>query len=255
MPFAVRRVAPPGIVTGKPVMSDLSAFVVVPRFPRIARLSIPAGTRCQPGGVAMASLVGEARELSGVRPYRPGDRLRDVHARTWARTGIPHVREYHQEYFSRIGLLLDTDQKNGAVTEEEFEGAISLAAGCLAHLAGRDTLIDLLVVGQQVHRLTLGRHLGFLEQGLDLLALVTPGQPIDGPGMKRDLSPFIQRLSAAIFICLSESTVHREVAGWMQEQGIPTLRLRVSRRPMATPAPGVRVVTTARIRGNEELVL
>jgi uncharacterized protein (DUF58 family) len=203
----------------------------------------------------MASLVGEARELSGVRPYRPGDRLRDVHARTWARTGLPHVREYHQEYFSRIGLLLDTDRKDGAVTEEEFEGAISLAAGCLAHLAGRDTLIDLLVVGGQVHRLTLGRHLGFLEQGLDLLALVTPGQPIDAPGMKRDLSPFIPRLSAAVFICLSESTVHKEVAQWMVEQGIPTLRLRVSRRPMGAPAPGVRVVTTAQIRGEEELVL
>jgi len=29
----------------------------------------------------------------------------------------------------------------------------------------------------------------------------------------------------------------------------------VSRRPMATPAPDVRMVTTARIRNNKELVL
>ena len=47
------------------------------------------------------------------------DIVRDLHARSWARHGSPMVREYHEEYFPRIGIVLDTD--SGAANREHLE--------------------------------------------------------------------------------------------------------------------------------------
>ena len=41
-------------------------------------------------------------------------------ARSWARTGIPVVREYQEEYFSRVGVVVDTDKE----AADEFTKAI-----------------------------------------------------------------------------------------------------------------------------------
>ena len=79
-------------------------------------------------------------ELIGVRPYRPGDAMRDLHAITWARTGEPSVREYQQEYFTRVGVVLDTDP--AGASEERFEAGVSLVAGIVAQLCSGEELID-----------------------------------------------------------------------------------------------------------------
>jgi len=63
----------------------------------------PAGRRC----ARIAN--GDATDLLGVRPYRPGDPVRDLHARSWARHGSPMVREYQESYFTRIGCRRTTD--------------------------------------------------------------------------------------------------------------------------------------------------
>src|SRR5262249_44033891 len=137
-------------------------FLVVPRPANVTRVSTATGTRHQPGGVALASKTGESMDLLGVRPYRAGDPVRDLHARSWARLGVPVVREYQQEYFTRLGVILDTDATAGK--SAHLEDAIVLAAGVVRCLARGDALIDVLVVGAEVHRLMLGRSLGTFEQ-------------------------------------------------------------------------------------------
>ncbi len=113
-------------------------MLVIPRIADVKRLRTPMGQRYQPGGVALASKTGESMELLGVRPYRAGDRVRDLHVRGWARTGKPVVREYQQEYFSRIGVVVDTDGAAG--TPAQLEAAISLAAGAVAQLSRGEAL-------------------------------------------------------------------------------------------------------------------
>ena len=56
------------------------------------------------------------------------------------------MREYTQEYFTRVGVVLDTEggRGPGAVEERRFEAAVALAAGLAAHLARGEALIDLL---------------------------------------------------------------------------------------------------------------
>ena len=45
-----------------------------------------------------------------MRDYRPGDPLRRIHWKSWAKTGRPVVKEYQDEFFVRHGLILDTFQ-------------------------------------------------------------------------------------------------------------------------------------------------
>lgn len=196
--FSVGAVLPFGLAIGPTIHSSGCRFLVVPRIAPVESVVLPMADRYQPGGVAQASRTGEAMELWGVRPYRRGDPVRDLHALTWARTGIPHVREYRQEYFSRVGVILDNDRS--VSTDDGLEGAVSLAAGVVACLSRGEALIDLLVVDGQVHPLTLGRSLGYLEQALDLLACVGPGAPLDASQLLGRLEPYLAQLSSVVLI-------------------------------------------------------
>jgi uncharacterized protein (DUF58 family) len=198
--FTAAAVAPGGLACGPRRSSEAVKLHVVPRVANVVRLPFTIAARHQPGGVALASKSGEAMDLLGVRPYRPGDPVRDLHARSWARTGIPVVREYQQEYFTRVGVVLDTDIDD----DERLEAAIELAAGVIAHLSRGEALVDVLVVGDAVHELTLGRSLGTLDQALELLATVERGPTLAAPRMLARLEPYLDRLSTVVVVALAD---------------------------------------------------
>ncbi|MDB4933235.1 MAG: hypothetical protein JWP87_207 [Labilithrix sp.] len=211
--FTAAAVAPGGLACGPRRSSEAVKLHVVPRVANVVRLPFAVVARHQPGGVALASKSGEAMDLLGVRPYRPGDPVRDLHARSWARTGIPVVREYQQEYFTRVGVVLDTDVDD----DERLEAAIELAAGVIAHLSRGEALVDVLVVGDAVHELTLGRSLGTLDQALELLATVERGTTLAAPQLLGRLEPYLDRLSTVVVIALAEgderSALERGITG------------------------------------------
>lgn len=216
--FHAAATVPLGLSHGRPVHTGGSRFVVVPRIAHVGRLATPLATRHQPGGVALASHMGESMELRGIRPYRPGDAVRQIHARSWARLGAPMVREYQQEYFTRIGVVLDTD---GEVADEAtLEAAISLAAGVVAHYSRGEALIDLLVVGEEVHELTLGRSLGFLEQALDLLACVAAGPALDPDALLGRLEDPMSRLSTVVVVALAWDVPRQTLADGIRRAGV-----------------------------------
>lgn len=212
--FTVALVAPLGLAVGPRVASGGTELYVVPRIANVTRLPLTIAQRHQPGGVALASKQGESMDLFGVRPYRPGDPVRDLHARTWARTGMPAVREYQQEYFTRVGVVLDAFARD----PNRLEAAISLAAGVIAHLSRGEALIDVLVVGDAVHELTVGRSLGRLDQALELLSTVERGPRLDPGRLVRRLDPHLAQLSTVIAIlvdsegdALSRTLEHRGI--------------------------------------------
>ena len=178
-PFRAVMLVPLGLTVSAAIDSPSCKFVVIPRIAPVQSLRLPMGSSYQPGGIAHASHTGETMELMGVRPYRRGDPVRDLHPKTWARTGQPHVREYQQEYFTRIGVIVDSDAST--LTEEGFEASISLAAGVLAKLTRGEALIDVLMVGRRLHALTLGQSLSSLNHALDVLACAEPSEPVDSP--------------------------------------------------------------------------
>jgi uncharacterized protein (DUF58 family) len=227
-PIGIGNVVPGGLVLARQQYTRDIKLLVVPRIARVDTLSTPMAQRYQPGGVALASKTGESMELMSVRPYRAGDPLRDLHAKTWARTGTPHVREYQQEYFSRVGVILDTE--SNIVNEDIQEAAISLAAGILAYFTRGEALIDLLVVGDEIHPLTIGRSLGSLEQALDLLAVVEPGTPLDDDRLFSRLNPYLERLSTLVLILLRWDEPRRRLLQRVRDHGVGCRVLLVTNR-------------------------
>jgi uncharacterized protein (DUF58 family) len=216
--FAASALVPLRLTLGPRVVSSGTRFTVIPRIASVAQVRLPTSPRYQPGGVALASVTGESSELVGIRPYRAGDRIRDLHAKTWARTGEPVVRKYQQEYFSRVGVILDTDLPGR--DEEKFEAAISLAAGMIANLSQGEALIDLLVTGDRLHPLTVGRSLGYLDQALDHLACVEPGPPFNTARLMYLLRPHLARLSSVVAVFLDWSEERAALLRQMERVGL-----------------------------------
>ena len=247
--FSVAAVVPGGLAVGPGVDSTGVRFLVVPRIANVVRIATPPGSRYQPGGVALASKTGQALELRGVRPYRAGDPVRHLHARSSARLGAPVVREYQEEYFTRLGVVVET-----AVTDtKKLEAMLSLAAGIVAHLARGEALIDLLVAGERVHELTIGRHLGFLDQALDVLACVEPEKKKPDPAaLVARLGAHLGRLSCVVVV--ASSWDQGALAERIRGAGVACVTVIVASGEGAAPrGPGVFAVSVGAIERGEGL--
>jgi uncharacterized protein (DUF58 family) len=163
---------PFGIWKGRRAYTDEKSLLVYPRFSPLKGLDIPVGKRYQPGGIALTSNLGESTEFISTREYKEGDNPRNIHWRTSARRGKLVVKEFQEEYFCRIALLLDTYVPPGSADAryDELEAAISIAAAIADHLSRQEYIIDIFAAGPQLYYLQAGRSLAFLENILDILA-------------------------------------------------------------------------------------
>jgi uncharacterized protein (DUF58 family) len=250
-PFGVAALVPFGLTKGRSLETSGTRFLVLPRIARVVRLSIPESRSDEKNGATLASRTGESMELLGVRPYRPGDPIRLLHARSWARTGLPIVREYQEELFRRVGVLVDVD----ASDEGRAEAAISLGAGVVSHLARGASIVDLFVAGEQVQELTFGRNLGFLEQALEVLACLVPSAARTGDPapLLAQIEPHLARLSTLIVV--DAGTRATAVVERARSAGIGCLWLRVDRRAGRRVVEGALAVDVGAIERGEGLLL
>jgi uncharacterized protein (DUF58 family) len=217
-PFRAVALLPLRLSQGPPQRTESARFIVVPRVARVLSVTTPKNRRHQPGGVARASRTGDATDLLGVRPYRPGDPVRDLHARSWARHGSPMVREYQEEYFTRIGIVLDTDAS--VASAAHLEGALSLCAGVIASLCRGEALVDVLITGNHVTKLALGRSLGALDQALDLLAVVQPESGFAKDRLLAQLAQYLERLSSIVFVALAWDDSRAAFVASLRSRGV-----------------------------------
>ena len=142
----------------------------------MAQFEVPIGRRYQPGGIPLSSSVGESIEFTGTRDYRQGDPLRSIHWRSWARRMAPVVKEYQEEYFCRIAIVLDTFQsrRQRAKDRRTFEAAISATASIADFFSRSEHVVDVLAAGPDLYEVSSGRSLAHLENILDVLACLEP---------------------------------------------------------------------------------
>lgn len=192
--------------------------LVTPRIHHMATLSLNPGLRYQPGGVPLASETGESLEFMGVREYRQGDSLRKIHWKLWARRGTPVVREFSQEYFSRVGVILDTYRPPKG---ELFERATEVAASISNFLARQDAIVDFFAAGSEVYFLSAGRQLGTLQSILDVLACVEPTKESPYERLEHQLLDILPSLSAVVVISFSPDPVRRAFWDRLKLGGAP----------------------------------
>jgi uncharacterized protein (DUF58 family) len=173
---SVRPTDPLRLVAGRASRLPDQLLIVYPRFYGIEDFPVPVGRRYQPGGIPLSSSTGDAIEFVGTRDYREGDPIRTIHWRSWARRGEPVVKEYQEEYFCRIAIILDTfmQPKPDAAAIRSFESAISVVASIADHFSRSEYIVDILAAGPDVYEVSAGRSLAYLENILDVLGCLGP---------------------------------------------------------------------------------
>ena len=111
---------------------------VLPTPLRLGRLLKPSEPRAF-AGVHLARFRGHGTDFAELRPYRPGDRLRDLSWGTSARLGVPWVRVNHPERTGTVVLLLDTVFSEGEGKREALARAARTTwAVASMHLGAQD---------------------------------------------------------------------------------------------------------------------
>ena len=216
---------PFGLYLNRRSSKQPARLLVTPSFVPLDSLSIPAGRKHQPGGMQLVSQVGDSEEFVGNREYRPGDRLRDLHHLAWARIGRPVIREFQQEYLTRIALVVDTfcGKKPTSAQEETLEAAISLGAAVADALSRNEYVLDLFAAGPELYHFQAGRHLAFLEDVLDVLACIE-GCPEDPfPKLGPCVAESLTQISSAVVVFLDWDETRRDFARMLQDSGVQTL--------------------------------
>jgi len=160
-------VRPPKIACSMPfglwtAHRSLASFEPLTVFPAISRIQDDpqwVGGRLSENGEGMR--VGEAGEPLGVREFRSGDRLRNVHWIHTARTGTLTVCERGGPQQQQVDIVLDVSNPTTADVErrlwlrEAFARRVRVAASIAVALHGRHVPLRL-VVGDQLVMISSG---------------------------------------------------------------------------------------------------
>ncbi|OGT87518.1 MAG: hypothetical protein A3G96_02860 [Gammaproteobacteria bacterium RIFCSPLOWO2_12_FULL_52_10] len=168
----IARPDPLGLMRAIKFCNCADDLLILPKTYTLPPVQLYGKRKYQHGGMNQASTVGDAQEFMSLRDYKPGDPLRAIHWRSFAKSGHPVVKEYQDEFFVRQGLLLDTFIEDKA--NEVFEEAVALAASFVVSEKPQDALLDLMFVGTESYRFTSGRGLNQMENMLEILACVEP---------------------------------------------------------------------------------
>jgi branched-subunit amino acid transport protein len=197
------------------------SVLVLPKRYAVPPVSLPGGRRYQPGGVAMASTVGDSDEFVSIRDYRPGDPLRHIHWRSWARAGKPMVKEYHAEFFVRHALILDTFGK--ASQSDIFEEAVCVAASFACTVQTQESLLDLMFIGSEAYCFTSGRGLAQTDRMLEILSSVSLCQEKPFRALQDLVTERVSILSGCICVLLAWDEERKNFIEGLKALEVPLL--------------------------------
>jgi uncharacterized protein (DUF58 family) len=169
---SISRPDPFGLFRAIKHSDNPARLLILPKTYQVPQITLSGNRKYQPGGINQASAVGDSQEFLSLRDYQPGDPMRSIHWRSYAKRGEPVVKEFRDEYFVRQGLILDTFIESHS--SAKFEEAVSLAASFAMSIEDQDSLLDLMFVGTTSYRFTTGRSFGKAANMLEILACVNP---------------------------------------------------------------------------------
>lgn len=230
---SVCRADPIGLFRSPRRVRAPQSLPVLPKRYPVPAAAMPGNLKFQEGGVAQASSVGESEEFVSLRDYRPGDPVRRIHWKSWARMNKPIVREYQDEFFVRHALVLDTfTDLDGS---DQFEEAVSVAASFACSVLTQESLLDLMFVGPKAYTFTAGRGVAHVDQMLEVLASVRAASNPDFDLLSSSVMRHAPSVCGCILVLLEWNEPRRELVRKLKASGIPTVVFVI--RDNATEAP------------------
>ena len=216
----IARPDPLGLVQALKSIELPQSLLVLPKRYPMAEIRIAGTRKYQPGGVALASTVGDSEEFVGLRDYRSGDPMRRIHWKSFARLGRPVVKEYLDEFFVRHALVLDTFTPHAG--DPVFEEAVSVAASIAVSMQTQESLLDLMFVGPEAYCFTAGRGLAHTEQLLEVLACVGPCRDKPFRSLQHAVIDRLDVLSGCVCVLLGWDEARQELVRQLEVLGTPT---------------------------------
>jgi uncharacterized protein (DUF58 family) len=211
------------------------SLVVLPARYRLPGIVLSGSRRHHPGGVTLASSVGESEEFYCLRDYAPGDSIRSIDWKSWAKTGKPVTRTFQEEYFSHHALVVDTFAD--ASFAEAFEVCVSTAASLLMSVDTLESLLDLIFVNNEVFNcLTTGRNVSDKAAAMEMLAALdlSPGDESFSV-LSASIKNRVPILNSLICVFLKWDEERRALVRFVKALGVPVTVLLVTD---AVNAPG-----------------
>jgi uncharacterized protein (DUF58 family) len=211
------------------------SLLVLPRFQSAESLSVPHVARYQPGGIVLTSRVGESLEYVGSREFHAGDSPRRIDFRAWARLGKPVMREYQEEYYCRLALVLDTyiapRRWSYATGFPELEAAVSLTATIADALSREEYIVDIFAAGPRLYRFRAGRSKAHIDNVLEVLASVDACRTNPLATLTPALAEELSRISTVLCVFLDWDASRRELVRMAVEAGCAVKVYLVRNRP------------------------
>ncbi len=199
------------------------AIIVLPDYHPIERMDIASDLRYQTGGIVEASLVGESPEYIGNREFQPGDSTRRLDTRAWARLVKPVVKEYHEEYYCHVAIVMDTYHSRRHTIRSDakniFESSVRLTAAIANYLSIGERIVDFFVAGSDLYVFRTGRHTGVFENVLDILASIKESTKSPFKTITPELSEELSQTSSIIFVLQDWNQDHENLLRLAVEAG------------------------------------
>jgi hypothetical protein len=220
----------------KKIHARQATVMVLPRRYSLPPIELPGRAMFNISGDTNTNAIGTSGEFVGLRDYRPGDPLRQIHWKSWARTGRPIVKELEDTFYPRYGLILDTLATSQS--DAEFEEAVSVAASFASTLDTSESLLDLMFVKNEAHIVTAGRGVERAEKLLEVLAGVTPERTGDFNQLAQLVLHHRDALTSCLVIFNGWNEVRRDFLGKLARHGVVCVPLIIGYGSRLSGAPG-----------------
>lgn len=215
-------------------------LLVLPSFTALENINVPVSPRYQIGGVALTANIGESPEYIGNRMFQAGDSIRRLDIRAWGRVGAPVVREYQEEYFLRLAVVLDTFVAHSTLRHprrlSRLESAISLTAAMVDALSRGEYLLDIFAAGPELYNFRAGRGAPPFDNVLEILSCIEPCHTNPFRVITPALADELGNISTVLFVFLDWDKDRREMTRIAAECGCRTRVLVVREGNTTLPA-------------------
>lgn len=218
------------------VKAPTATLTVLPRRFPLPPIELPGGAAFKISGESNTNSIGTSGEFVALRDYRPGDPLRQIHWKSWARTGRPIVKELEDTFYPRYGLVVDTLSSNR--TDDEFEEVISVAASFAASIDTSESLLDLMFIKNEAHIVTAGRGLERAEKLLEVLAGVTPERTENFKALADLILRHRDDLTSCLVIFNGWDTARAEFLQSLTQNGVVCAPIIIGKGPAPAGIPG-----------------
>ena len=225
----ITRPDPIGLCKSFQVIPIRQKILVLPKQYKIPDIVLAGTRKYHAGGISMASKVGDSNEFHSLRQYRPGDPMKQIHWKSWAKTNELIIREYQDEFFVRHALILDTFQKSQY--NDVFEEAVSIAASLVGKIQTRESLLDLMFVGAQIYSFSSGRSMRQTGKMLEILACVKTCSDQTIASLESKIRQSAGLLSGCVCILLSWDQDRQDFIHFLLSQGLPLIVIVVTADP------------------------